>query len=197
MQHKLQELKNLLLEVDDLQMATAVLYWDQTTKMPPGGAVARGRQAATLTRLAHEKFTDPAIGKLLDTLQPYADSLPFEDDDASLIRVTRRQYEKSTKIPAQLLSDFYTHSAATYQVWTKARPENDFTAVAPYLEKTIEFSRRIANCFPGYDHIADPLIDFSDEGMKAATIRTIFSDLRQQLVPIVQAITAQDPADDT
>lgn len=195
MEHKLQELKNLLLEVDDLQMATAVLYWDQTTNMPPGGAAARGRQAATLTRLAHEKFTDPAIGKLLDALQPYADSLPYEQNDASLIRVTRRQYEKSTQIPAQLLSDFHTHSAATYQVWTKARPENNFTAVAPYLEKSIDFSRQIANCFPGYDHIADPLIDFSDEGMKAATIRTIFSDLRQQLVPIVQAITAQEPAD--
>jgi carboxypeptidase Taq len=195
-EHKLQELKNLLLEVDDLQMATAVLYWDQTTKMPPGGAAARGRQAATLTRLAHEKFIDPAVGKLLDALQPYADSLPYEDDNASLIRVTRRQYEKSTQIPSQLLSDFYTHGAATYQVWTKARPENDFTAVAPYLEKTIDFSRQIADCFPGYDHIADPLIDFSDEGMKAASIRTIFGDLRQHLVPIVQAITAQDPADD-
>lgn len=69
MEHKLQELKNLLLEVDDLQMATAVLYWDQTTNMPSGGAVARGRQAATLTRLAHEKFIDPAVYRLLSTLR--------------------------------------------------------------------------------------------------------------------------------
>jgi carboxypeptidase Taq len=197
LKQKLNELKNLLLEVDDLQMATAVLSWDQTTYMPPGGAAARGRQAATLTRLAHEKFTDPAIGKLLDDLQPYADSLPYDDNDASLIRVTRRQYEKSTKIPARLLADFYTHTTATYQVWNEARPKNDFTAVAPYLEKTIDLSRRIADCFPGYEHIADPLIDFGDEGMKAASIQAIFAELRQQLIPIVQAITAQETADDS
>jgi carboxypeptidase Taq len=196
-EEKLKSLKTKLLEIDDLNMATAVLTWDQNTNMPPGGAEARGRQSATLARLSHEKFTDPAIGKLLDDLQPHAESLPYDHDDASLIRVTRRQYEKSTRIPAQLWAELYAHSAKTFQVWTKARPENDFTAVAPYLEKTLDLSRQIADCFPGYDHIGDPLIDFSDEGMKATTIRTIFSDLRQQLVPLVQTITAQETADDS
>ena len=62
MQDKLQELKNRLLEVDDLGSAGALLSWDQTTYMPPGGAEARGRQMATLQRLGHEKFTDAAVG---------------------------------------------------------------------------------------------------------------------------------------
>ncbi len=57
-------------------------------------------------------------------------------------------------------------------------------------------SRQLANFFPGYDHIADPLIDFSDYGMRAASVRALFAELRAQLVPIVQAITAQPPADD-
>ena len=50
---KLQELKALLLEVDDIGSAGSVLSWDQTTHMPPGGAPARGRQLATLSKLAH------------------------------------------------------------------------------------------------------------------------------------------------
>jgi len=33
--------------------------------------------------------------------------------------------------------------------------------------------------------------------MKASTLRTLFAELRQQLVPIVQEITAQPPADDS
>ncbi len=197
MEKKLQELKTRLLEVNDLNSATAVLQWDQSTYMPPGGAAARGRQMATLGRLAHEKFTDPAIGKLLDELRPYEESLPYDSDDASLIRVTRRAYEKAIKVPPTLLAEVYAHSAAAYQTWAKARPENDFAAVQPYLEKGIEYSRRIADCFPGYDHIADPLIDFSDEGMKAETLRRIFTELRRELVPLVQAITAAEPADDS
>ena len=50
-----------------------MLGWDQATYMPAGGAVARARQGATLSRLAHEKSVDPALGKLIDSLAPYAD----------------------------------------------------------------------------------------------------------------------------
>ncbi len=197
MENKLQELKIRLQEVNDLNMVGALLGWDQSTYMPPGGAPARGRQAATIGRLAHEKFTDPAIGKLLDALRPYQDSLPFDNDDASLIRVTQRNYDRATKVPADLIAELSAHQAAAYQAWTQARPNNDFAAVQPILEKTIEYSRQVANCFPGYDHIADPLINFADEGMKAKSIRAVFADLRQELVPLVQAITSQELADDS
>jgi carboxypeptidase Taq len=194
---KLQDLKTRLGEVNDLNAAAAVLYWDQSTYMPKGGAAARGRQLATLERLAHEKFTAPEIGGLLDDLQPYADSLPYDSDDAALIRVTRRLYDREVKVPADFTARLSEHMSESYQVWAEARPENDFARVQPYLEKTLDLSRELANFFPGYDHIADPLIDYSDYGMKAASVRAIFSDLRAQLVPLVQAITAQEPADDS
>jgi carboxypeptidase Taq len=197
MEKKLEQLKQRLLEINDLNSAAALLNWDQSTYMPPGGAAARGRQMATLGRLAHEKFTDPEIGRLLDSLAGYADSLPYDSDEASLIRVTRKEYDKATRVPPALLSEFYGHSSAAYQVWAKARPENDFAAVTPYLEKTLDLSRRIADCFPGYDHIADPLIDFSDEGMKAESIRTLLAELRQEMVPLLESITSQPEIDDS
>src|SRR5260221_8653752 len=129
----LEALKTRLLEVDDLNGAANLLYWDQTTYMPPGGAPARGRQLATLGKLSHEKFTDPTIGKLLDDLRSYEDSQPHDSDDAALIRVTRRNYEKATKVPTAWLADFITHTTACYEAWTKARPANDFKAVQPLL----------------------------------------------------------------
>lgn len=197
MEKKYQKLKIRLQEINDLNSANALLNWDQSTYMPPGGAPARGRQQATLGRIAHEKFVDPKIGKLLDKLEPWAETLPYDSEEASLIRLTRRDYDQLVKVPAQLIAALSEHGAAAYQAWAKARPENDFAAIRPYLEKTLDFSRQIANCFPGYDHIADPLIDFADLGMKAESVRAIFADLRSQLVPIVQAITEQEPADDS
>ena len=76
MEDKFQELKNRLRVINDLHAAAEMLYWDQMTYMPPGGAADRARQIATLRRLAHEKLTDPAVGKLLDTLQPYSEKFP-------------------------------------------------------------------------------------------------------------------------
>jgi carboxypeptidase Taq len=197
MEKKLEALKNRLREIDDLNAAVALMSWDQSTYMPPGGAAARGRQMATLSRLAHEKFTDVEIGRLLDALGPYGESLAYDSGDASLIRFTRRSYDKLVKVPADLMADFYAHSAASYQVWTQARPNNDFASTRPNLEKTLDFSRRIADCFPGYEHIADPLIDFADEGMKAQSVRALFAELREQLVPLVQAIQSQPLADNS
>ena len=197
MQSKFQQLKTRLLEVNDISSAAGLLYWDQSTYMPPGGAPARARQTATLRRLAHEKFSDPEIGRLLDALHPYEKSLAYDSDAASLLRVTRREYERATKIPAEFMAAVTTHSSESYQVWTEARPANDFERVRPYLEKTLDYSRQAANFFPGYDHIADPLIERSDYGMKATDVSRVFAELRRELVPIAAAITAQPLADDS
>src|SRR3982751_2630032 len=75
---RLAELKRRLLEISDLSAASSVLSWDQATYMPKGGAAARGRQGATLQRLAHEKLVDPALGRLIDALASKAAS--FSED---------------------------------------------------------------------------------------------------------------------
>src|SRR5256885_845651 len=71
-EEKLAELKRRLQEIDDLTAAGAALGWDQATYMPIGGAGARGRQRAALSRLTHEKSVDSTLGKVLDELEPYA-----------------------------------------------------------------------------------------------------------------------------
>ena len=195
MEEKLAELKTHLAEIEDLYSAGAVLGWDQATYMPPGGAPARGRQMALLARLAHERQSDPELGRLLDALQPYGESLAYDSDDAALIRVARRYFEKAVRVPPALVAAFNEHSAASYQTWTVARPANDFSAVRDNLARTLDFSRQMANCFPGYDHIADPLIDYADEGMKAESVRALFADLRAQMVPLLRDVLARPPAD--
>ena len=196
MEEKLKELKARLREVDDLQSTVALMNWDQSTYMPPAGAKARGRQMATLSRLAQEKFTDATVGQLLDDLEPYAAELPDDSDDASLIRVTRRDYERAVKVPPSFTAEFYEHTAVAYNVWAEARPANDFEKAEPYLQKNLELSRRLANFFPGYEHIADPLIAYQDYGMQVSTIRPLFAELRQALVPLVETITGQQEIED-
>lgn len=191
------ELKARLYEIYDLEMAASLLGWDQTTYMPSGGAPARGRQLATLGRIAHEKQIDPALGRLIDELRSYEESLDPDAPDAALIRVARRDFERSSRIPAEFTAELYQHVAASYDAWSRARPANDFAAVEPFLERTLELSRRVADYFPGYQHIADPLIDMADYGMRATTVRKVFAELRRGLTPLVERITSQTPADDS
>ena len=64
----LRALRERLAEIADLAKAVGVLAWDQKVTMPPGGHPARAEALATLGRIAHEKFVDDEIGRLLERL---------------------------------------------------------------------------------------------------------------------------------
>ena len=85
-----QELRQRLAEGSDLRLAAGVLGWDQRVTMPPRGTDSRAEQLATLGRIAHERFVDPEVGRLLDACELLVEGLPYDSDDHSLVRVTRR-----------------------------------------------------------------------------------------------------------
>ena len=192
----LADLKRRLREIADLDAVGAILSWDQATYMPRRGAEARGRQGALISRLIHERMTDIELGRLLDRLAGYAESLPGDSDEARLIAVARRDFEKAIKVPVDLVERWSALRSASYEVWKHARPNSDFAAVRPYLEKQLDLSREYAELFAPYRHIIDPLIDDLDEGLTCAVVRTLFSQLRRELLPIVHHVCSQPPADD-
>src|SRR5579884_1328467 len=90
----LEQLKERVAQIQDLVAVARILSWDQQTMMPPAGAHHRADQQATIRRLAHELLVAPETERLLDALRPLEESLDPDSDDASLVRVVRRDYEK-------------------------------------------------------------------------------------------------------
>lgn len=196
MESKFKELKNTLRTIYDLDMARSLLEWDQATYMPAGGAAARGRQIALLMRLRQEHLSSAELGRLLDALESHSESMDPDADDVRLIQVSRQEFERATKVPPDFIARISEHRAKSYQVWVEARPKNDFATTLPLLEKTLDLSREYSNYFPGYEHIADPLIDLADPGMKAYELHTLFNELRTELVPLVAAILSKEVIED-
>ena len=64
----LDQLKERLTETQDLGKIARLLAWDQNVMMPLAGGQHRAEQFGALVKVAFEKFTDPAVGKLLDEL---------------------------------------------------------------------------------------------------------------------------------
>ena len=146
-EEKLAELKRRLHDIDDLTAAGAALGWDQATYMPIGGAGARGRQRAALSRLAHEKSADSTLGKLLDELEPYAATLPYDSNEASLVRVARREWEKARRVPAELRAEIARVASLAEHAWAGFRERSDFAGFLPHLERNVELGRRYAERF--------------------------------------------------
>ena len=184
---ELETLKGKLAEIVDLGKAATLLGWDQQTMMPPGGADSRAHQLATVGRLAHEAFVADEIGALLDELRPYEQSLDFDSDDASLIRVTRRDYEKAVRVPPALTAELSHTGSLAFGAWLEAKQASEYERFRPWLERIVELEHRYVDCFPGADELYDTLLDDYEPGMKTAEVRTVFERLKDELVSLVEA----------
>lgn len=196
MEEKLERLKSILGEVEDLNYTSALLNWDQQVYMPPGGAEDRGDQFATISRLAHEKFTSDEVGKLLDDLKPAAAQLDPDSNEARLVQVTERLYRKQVKVPAQWVTDFAQATTVGFQAWVEARARKEFTLFQPHLEKIVGLRRQYASFFAPFQHVYDPLLDDYEPGLKTAEVQDIFNVLRPQQVALLQAIATRPQVDD-
>ncbi len=192
---RLDQLKELLGEIADLNAAAAVLGWDQNTYMPPGGAEARGHQLATLSKIAHLKFTSPETGKLIEEIQK--EGLDPDSDDAALVRVVAREYEKATRVPPEFVAEFAQVTSRAHEAWVEAKGKSDFSIFRPHLEKIVELTRQYITFFPPADHPYDTLLDNYEPGMKTAEVKEIFDQLRPRQVELIRAISQRPQVDDS
>jgi carboxypeptidase Taq len=182
----LRTLKERLAEFSDLSRTSFVLSWDQKVTMPPGGHPARAEALATISRIAHEKFTDDDIGRLLDRLRPLEESLDYDSDDASLIRVTRRDWEKQRRVPTELKAELTRAAALGNQVWIEARATNDFAKFLPALQRNLELKRRYVECFEWDDSPYTPLLDDFEPYMTTTEVAEVFGAIRPVLAELVR-----------
>lgn len=191
------ELRERLAEVSDLGRVMRVLEWDQQVMMPRAGASSRADQLATMRRVLHERFTDDTVGRLLDELRPYEESLPRDSTEASLIRVTRRDYEKARRVPADLAADLARAASEGHEIWLRARAASDFAAFLPALRRNLELKHRYIECFDPAAEPYDTLIDDYEEGATTAEVRAVFERLKEALVPLIAAVKEAGPLDDS
>jgi carboxypeptidase Taq len=191
----LSELKERLGKLTDLRRTEAVLVWDMTVFMPAGGAPTRAAQLATLEEIVHAHVVDDRVGELFEELEPYAASLPRDSDDASLIRVAKRDWDRARRVPAALAVEFKRTAAESYDVWVRARQDSDFAPFRPWLERIVDLRRQYIECFAPYDDAYDVLLEDYEPGMRTSEIREIFATLAPELRTLVaeNATDEEDP----
>ena len=195
MSEKLNQLKEILGEVSDINHAGSVLSWDQQVNMPPGGGEARGQHLATLGKISHEKSTSDKVGRLLEDLKQEFEG--SDSDDAALVRVAARNFDKTTRVPAEFVAEQAMVTTASFEAWVEAKRKSDFSIFRPHLEKVMDLVKKYVSYFPPADHPYDVLLDDYEPGMKTAEVKEIFDKLRPQQVKLIKAIrsTKQVKAD--
>ncbi len=185
-------------EASTVSSIGSLLGWDQETYMPEAAADHRAQQLAFIAQLAHTKSTDLRIGELLTDCEADADLLQ-DPDVAANIREMRRAYDRATRLPSQLVADLARETSKAQQVWKEAREKSDFKRFIPALDRVMDLTRQKARCYgaPEGGELYDALLDEYEPGMRAATVESIFSPLRQRLAALVSDLNTRGRAPST
>lgn len=163
--------------------------WDQETYMPAKAAEARGEQMSAMAELTHQRWTSEEFARLLEA----GEADPQVAGDARLsasVRMFRRDFDRRSRVPADLVAEIARHQSASQQVWKKAREASDFEMFRPYLEKMIALMRRKAECYgiPEGGELYDALLEDYEPGARASRIEAIFTPLRERLTGLLREI---------
>ena len=179
-------LKERLATISDLNTARNALNWDRQTYMPEGGVAGRAEQVATLSRLVHEMLVSRETAELMAALEkPEPGS-----DDFAFVRLARREYERTAKLPNHLVEELARATALAQPAWEQARARSDWASFEHHLRKILLLQRESTECLGYEDHPYDALLDFYEPRAKRARLQEMFDELKAELVPLIREISA-------
>lgn len=191
-QQRYDELKTRMLEISQLESIRMILDWDEQTVMKPMASEWRGEQAALMEGLAHDRATDKQVGDWLSELEEKIDEFALDSAERVNIREWRRDYDKKVKLPRSLVEEMTTTSVRARSAWVDARQKNDFSIFAPWLEKNYKLAREAADHYGHSGNPYDALLDTYEPGMTGEQAGKILSDLRNALVPLIEAVAGAE-----
>jgi carboxypeptidase Taq len=186
------ELMRLKREAATLGSVASLVSWDQETYMPEAAADFRAQQQAMLAGMVHERSSSPRIGELLDACAKDAGLLADETVRAE-VREIRRDYDKATRLPAELVRELAETGSRAQEAWKRAREGSDFAAFSPWLTKMVGLTRRKAECLreAGMGELYDALLEEYEPGARAGQIERVFTPLRKELSGFISEVSSR------
>ena len=167
--------------------AASVIGWDQETYLPDAGHEWRADQLAWLSERAHEIGTSGAWGDALAEAEGAKDS-------PALLAAMRRDYDRATKLPGELVAREAQASSLAKVAWVEARKKSDFASFAPHLETMLGIAREKAERW-GYEAEAyDALLDTYERGATSVQISSLFDALKPRLRDLAAAAVERSAA---
>ncbi|MDQ2803208.1 MAG: carboxypeptidase M32, partial [Pseudomonadota bacterium] len=156
--------------------ASAMLGWDASAMMPPGGGAARGDQLAVLAGVAHSFLVAPDVAADLDEAEAGG---PAPDPwRAANLHLMRHAHTRAVALPPRLVEAQARANSACEKVWREARRTADFVLVRPFLEEVVRLVREVAAALAPALGLApyDALMNGFQRGIGAAELAPIFAD---------------------
>ena len=175
------------LKMSAFRFAMFHISWDASTEAPKQSAAYRAKMIGQLTG---EQFAYQMLPENIAMLEEILSLPDFDPLQRRAAEKYMQEINKIRNIPREEFVAARQNTAMAARVWEEARKANDFSMVAPYLEKNIENNRRVIQHRGFTGHPYNTLLDDYEEGMTVDTYDAFFGALKTDLVPFVREVHA-------
>lgn len=197
MSETFEKLKAYLDKMQQYNQVVTLLYWDMRTGAPKLGFEGHTK---ALTYFSTEHFamaTSEELEQMLTQLSAPEEFDQLDDQWKFVVKRMKRSMDKDKRIPKDFYEEFVKAQAESGNAWEEAKNASDFSIFAPHLEKMIAMTKEMAGYTDPGKEVYDVLLDQYEEGMDSETIDRIFTELKTELVPLVQKVLAAKQPDDS
>lgn len=183
-----EELIRLAREETVLGSCVDVLEWDEETCLPRSGVSHRSEQLALLAGLLHDQSTAPRIDELLAVVETSDLVADPESPYAVNVRELRRAYDRERRLPRRLVEEVARVTALAHPAWADARETADYPRFQPWLDRILALARDEADAVGYAESRYDALLEDFEPGLTTSQVAALFTELRHELIPLVQAV---------
>ncbi|MDO5134891.1 MAG: carboxypeptidase M32 [Eubacteriales bacterium] len=197
MKKTLQDLEKYLDKEKQLNQVITLLYWDMRTAAPKKGFAGHAEALTHFSTQQFELSKSPELEEILTDLSEPEVLEGLSDKWQFVVKRMKRDMDKRKRVPTELFERYVRAQAESERAWEEAKNTSDFSIFAPHLKNMVDMTKEIASYTdPGKD-VYDALLDQYEEGVDRETIDRLFSELKQELVPLVRKVLAAEQPDDS
>nr|WP_221401298.1 carboxypeptidase M32 [Paenibacillus phyllosphaerae] len=184
-------------QIKSYEEALGVLFWDMRTGAPRKGTESRSKAIGVLSSQAFALQTGEDLGQWLTALEQPEILNTLGEVDQRLVTETRKDYDRSVKIPPKLHEEYVILTSEAESFWEQAKETGDYASFQPYLDKIITYTNKFIDLWGAKETRYDTLLDMYEPGITTAELDRVFGGLREKLVPLAAAIAASPHQPDT
>lgn len=186
LENKFNEVKEYLAEINKIEEALSLVYWDMRTNMPNKAGDSRSEVISYLSGESFKKVTSEKVKEFIDDLVPYKKEMSRVQ--YRMLEELERSYNETKKIPQDRYVAYVEACSKSEMAWEEAKESGDFEIFKPHLKAIIDFQKEFIEYW-GYKACKyDTLLDKYEIGLTVEKLDKVFSELRDGIIEILNKI---------
>jgi carboxypeptidase Taq len=187
------ELQPYVEKATALLSAIGLIQWDNETLAPEDAADYAAKVVGILSQEQLTALINPEVKSILEGLKAEPD---LDDFEKRVVKKLTKLYKKTEKVPAEEQRAHSELVSRSQNAWQKAKKASDYSMFAPYLEKLIASSKKLAEyAREDGQKLYDVMLDDYEETFDMEALDRFFGKMRKEIVPLLAKIREKEAVD--